>query len=250
MESDAMSRNEVRNNLVISGSGSASGGIFHAVKINGEGTITGDIDCTDYKTNGSSRIVGNVKAQEIKVNGHSEIEGSVEADVVIINGQTDIGGNLSVKKLKLQGKTDIGGSLAGDQLELGGVIQIHSDCEAELFALKGSFNIGGLLNAGTIDIHLYGPCHVREIGGEAINVKLSGWIHSLHKIIQSLFPGLEKRLTADTIEGDDIYLEYTTANVVRGNRIRIGQGCEIDRVEYKDEFRREKDGKVLEYIQI
>ena len=32
----------------------------------------------------------------------------------------------------------------------------------------------------------------------------------------------EKRLTADSIEGDDIVLEYTTAQVVRGHNVRLG----------------------------
>jgi cytoskeletal protein CcmA (bactofilin family) len=241
-----MTTYETGKHLKISGSGSAAGGIFDDVNINGEGTISGDIECNDYKINGTSRIVGNVKAKEIKVNGHSEIEGSVQSVLVSISGQTDVGGDVAVKKLKLQGKMEIGGSLTGDQLDLSGLIQIQGNCEAELFNLKGSCKIGGMLNAGTIDVYLYGPCHIREIGGEAINVKMSGVVHGLHKLIQSFFPGMEKRLNAETIEADDVYLEYTTAKVVRGNRIHIGRGCEIERVEYKEHFQQDKNSTVIE----
>ena len=36
------------------------------------------------------------------------------------------------------------------------------------------------------------------------------------------------------IEGDDVDLEYTEADVVRGRRVRIGEGCSIGRVEYSE----------------
>ena len=35
-------------------------------------------------------------------------------------------------------------------------------------------------------------------------------------------------------EGDDVVLEYTQADVVRGRRVRIGEGCSIGRVEYSE----------------
>ncbi|MGP3783292.1 hypothetical protein [Paenibacillus sp. 1A_MP2] len=35
------------------------------------------------------------------------------------------------------------------------------------------------------------------------------------------------------IEGDDIELEYTEAEVVRGDKIKIGPGCRIGTVEYR-----------------
>ena len=43
-------------------------------------------------------------------------------------------------------------------------------------------------------------------------------------------------LAAKVIEGDDIYLENTTADMVRGNKVKIGPGCQIGVVEYRDDF--------------
>ncbi|MFD0678063.1 MULTISPECIES: hypothetical protein [unclassified Paenibacillus] len=246
-----MTNNDVRGDLIISGSGSTAGGIFDNVKINGEGTISGDIESNEFKTNGSSRTQGNVKSKVIKVNGIARIEGNVEAEQLNVNGQSDIGGDVAVRSLKLQGKSEIGGNLTGDLLEIGGELKVQRDCAAETFLYKGSFLISGMLNAGKIDIQLFGPCKVREIGGETISVKRTGLGLSLHKIIHSLFiPGFEDRLNVDTIEGDDIYLEYTTAKVVRGNRINIGPGCEINHVEYKDHFEQIKGTQVKEFSKI
>jgi hypothetical protein len=41
-------------------------------------------------------------------------------------------------------------------------------------------------------------------------------------------------LEADTIEGDEIFLENTKARVVRGKKIQIGEGCKIESVEYSE----------------
>ena len=54
-------------------------------------------------------------------------------------------------------------------------------------------------------------------------------------------------LNAEIIEGDEIYLENTKAKVVRGNRVTIGPGCDIDFVEYQNHFQCEKGTKVGSY---
>ena len=46
----------------------------------------------------------------------------------------------------------------------------------------------------------------------------------------------EKRLTAETIEGDVVWLENTTAKVVRGKNVTVGPGCVVDLVEYAESY--------------
>jgi hypothetical protein len=52
------------------------------------------------------------------------------------------------------------------------------------------------------------------------------------------------QLVTDTIEGDDIYLEYVKAKVVRGNNIEIGPDCEIDLIEYKNTLKQHESSRV------
>lgn len=47
-----------------------------------------------------------------------------------------------------------------------------------------------------------------------------------------MIPKLKSELHAGVIEGDYIDLEFTTADIVRGNVVIIGNGCSIGRVEY------------------
>jgi len=215
--------------LKINGQSSAAGGNYNDLIVNGEGRITGDLDCIKLKINGQCDINGNVKAVSVEVNGSNSIKGNLEAEIAKIYGSADIDGNVSV-----------------DKAETYGSISINGDCNAEVFKIEGTFAIEGLLNAGELELSLYGSSKAREIGGENITVKRKG---------KSGFLGLKrmmqgKELTVDTIEGDDIYLENTQAKVVRGNNIEIGPGCEIELVEYKNSLKQDDKADISTHTKI
>lgn len=235
--------NENRRDLRISGSGSAPGDTYKNAIINGEGKINGNLDCDDFITNGTSEINGSVKAVNFTVRGASSVGGKLQAEEIKIGGSVDIQRNVSVKKMKISGSADIGGSITAEKCVIKGYFKVKGDCEAEVFVAKGEINIGGMLNAGNIEIDHYGDCRVKEIGGEKITVKEYA-AFGLHKIIKFFHsPG---KLFAETIEGDYIYLENTSAKTVRGSNIKIGPGCEIELVEYANSFEQEEGALVRE----
>lgn len=215
--------------LIINGQSSSAGGNYNAVIINGEGRIAGDLDCIKLKINGRCDINGNVKAESVEVYGSNSIKGNLEAERAKIHGTADVNGNLSVNK----------------KAEIYGSIDVDGDCNAEIFNITGTFAIKGLLNAGELKLSLYGSSKAREIGGEKITVKRKGKydLLGLKDMIMSI-SGQGKELTVDTIEGDDIYLENTQAKVVRGNNIKIGPDCEIELVEYKNDFNQDENAEV------
>ena len=114
-------------------------------------------------------------------------------------------------EVKIRGTINADGSLISEKIDLLGNINVRHDCNSETFTSKGVFVIGGLLNASNIDISLYGECHVKEIGGETIKIKR---MHKelFHRVLKYIVPEIDfgGRLVTDTIEGDDIYVEYTT----------------------------------------
>ncbi|WNB91490.1 polymer-forming cytoskeletal protein [Bacillus sp. NEB1478] len=251
----------VQQNLKISGSGSASGGVYNHVNVNGSGKITGDIECDIFSCNGSSNVKGNVKAESVKVNGSANIEGNMDAHEVSINGSSDIDGNVNCKEIKIQGSASIKGELkakeiyvrgtssvdgnvAGDEIEIRGQVKIKGDCEAESFNSRGNFSISGLLNAGHIDIELLRHCEAKEIGGEHIVVRKTNDSTGLKKLIKYFVSQNDDSLSADVIEGDHVYLEYTQAKVVRGNTVEIGPGCKIENIEYKESLEIDENAKV------
>jgi cytoskeletal protein CcmA (bactofilin family) len=211
--------------LKINGQSSAAGGKYNAVIINGEGRIEGDLDCINLKINGKCSMNGNVKADSVNVNGEASIKGDLEAEKAKIHGTADIDGNLSV-----------------DKAETYGIISVDGDCNAEIFKIGGTFAVEGLLNAGELELTLYGSSRAREIGGEKITVKRKGKYDLLG--LKSMIIGRGKGLTVETIEGDDIYLEDTKAKVVRGNNIELGPGCEIELVEYNNGLKKDEKADV------
>lgn len=225
---------EVRNDIKTAGGGSFSGGTYGDVTFNGSGTINGDVDAITYRVNGAGSNNGRVKSQSIVVNGTGSFNGEVQASEMTVNGDANIRDGAGIGRLVVKGNLSVGGSLAVHDVELRGFLRVAGDCQAEQFTGEGGFTIAGLLNSGNLDITVQAASSAREIGGERIVVRQpTGNIASLTGLL-TVFA--EKRLTAETIEGDVVWLENTTAKVVRGKQVTIGAGCVIDLVEYADSY--------------
>ncbi|CAJ1002411.1 MULTISPECIES: polymer-forming cytoskeletal protein [Brevibacillus] len=223
---------EKRHNLLISGMGSASGGVFNNVRIDGMSKVNGDLSCVRFLCNGKADINGSVTADDsIEVNGLATIAGFLKAEHVVING-----------------KATVRGDIVGERAELSGMPNITGNCEVETLTIKGGIRIDGLVNAETIDVRLYGHSRIREMGGKTISVRRE--TNDLSRFLAFLFPPFASKLSADSIEGDDIYLEYTQAGVVRGNNVRIGPGCDIELVEYRNKYEQSPEAKVTRHQQV
>jgi len=209
----------------IAGAGTVSGGTYGEVVIAGAGTVRGDVDCLAFKVGGVADVQGTLSAQTITVGGSASFMGDVRGTDVVFSGNADVHGALRADSLKISGVARIDGAVTAPRVEIRGTTKIGDGCEAETFDAQGVFSVGGLLNAGTVTIRLYGGCDAHDIGGETIDVRLaSAW---------TFLPFMgDRNLTADSIEGDTIYLENTRAKVVRGANVTIGAGCTIDLVEY------------------
>lgn len=236
---------EARHNVEIMGVGSSTGGFCGDVAINGIGKINGDLDCIELVCDGLGEVNGSTKAVVVKINGKGDFKAGLSAEELAVNGHATVKGAVIIKELKLEGWMTVHDSLSTEALDAKGAITVEGDCNAETFLVKGGFTINGLLNAGTINVKLYGPGRAREIGGGKIDVK-RGHTMRLKNLIKALFLGdpFPEVLNADSIEGDDIYLEYTRAKVVRGGKVRLGPGCEIDQVEYKEALETDREARV------
>ncbi|GEO25590.1 hypothetical protein AAC03nite_13750 [Alicyclobacillus acidoterrestris] len=181
------------NHWTIHGTAQSAGGTFEKVTVHGEGKVTGDIQCAHLKVMGTFQVDGALFANSAKV----------------------------------MGTVEVAKDWRGDHVHVLGEMKVRGDCNVEKFKCQGSFNIGGLLNAGAIELSLYGDSSVLEIGGETIRVKPSHRWRAKGA----------RQLTVDTVEGDHIVLYDTVARVVRGNDVEIGSGCDVKVVEYRDNLR-------------
>ncbi|MDQ0202165.1 cytoplasmic protein [Neobacillus ginsengisoli] len=215
-------------NLIINGSGSYPGGHYDKISIRGEGTIVNDVESSAFNVYGTSDSEQNVKTGSVKILGEANVNGNIEADETLVMGTMEVGGKAHLKKIKIFGLLVVGERLSGDKAVIKGNISVKGDVEYEAFDSSGGFEIKGLLTADTIKVGLrFGQSTAEEIGGGKITIK---------KKKNSLLPfgkGIGS-LTAKIIEGDDIHLENTKAEIVRGNDVKIGPGCQIGLVEYRN----------------
>jgi len=239
--------NAGKGDLKIDGSGSAPGDEYNSVKINGAGRIIGDTVCREFRINGSGNVDGNLDLEDGRINGTGTIDGNVKVKQLKITGSGQIRGTVSGDNITVSGSVTIGENLDVQIVKIEGSAKIGHDCNAENFNSDGTFEIGGLLNADEINIKLYhSKSRAREIGGERIRVVTGS--SAGFNVLKTIFTlGMYNPiLEADSIEGDEIYLENTTAKVVRGSNVTVGKGCNIGLVEYKSVFQQAGDAKVGE----
>ncbi len=238
---------EDKRSASLSGAGKLSGGDYTRVSISGAGKVTGDLKAEELRISGAGKVEGNVEATQVSVSGGASFAGSVTADEMSVSGAARIGGDAKVKELKCSGTFRVTQNVTAEYVKVSGHIHVGGSLEAEIFKASGGFSIEGLLSADKVEVRLGGKCHANEIGGEKIEILRGGFRE--HGI---LFDGLVRmfsgggvaELKAGSIEGDDIELEDTTADAVRGRRVKIGPGCRITVVEYSETLEVHPSAKV------
>lgn len=204
--------------LIISGVSDGAGGSYDSISIDGVG-----------------KVIGPLVARIFKGNGHIRLRSDLTAGEMECNGTMNVKGYLQVGEMKVDGMLNIGENLRGESCTLNGLMSIKGNCEFEDFAGGGAFTVGGLLSAGHMNFELHGQGKANEIGVESLIIRQANkgaW----SKLWGGIIPKFRSELSARTIEGDYIDLESTTADIVRGNVVIIGQGCSIGRVEYRSQL--------------
>lgn len=193
----------------ISGSSTMPGGEYDRVSISGSGTVQGDLRCQSLSCSGSARVQGDVDcAGEVRSSGSSKVTGSITCESLSCSGAVKCEGSiLSRGLIHSSGAMKVSGSLEGGEVDVSGGLEA-ADIRCQELRCSGAMNVSG---GGSIRI--YKPTQISLLG---------------------LFHGSVSCAQAGDIEGDDVDLEYTQADVVRGRRVRIGEGCSIGRVEYSE----------------
>ncbi len=212
------------------------------VRLTGASKIKG-CDCEKFSSSGASKVEGNVKADIAKISGATKVEGDMivkklgssgsikvegktEADLMDLSGASKFEGTVKADRIKSGGSTKFESDVTAEEIETSGAFKAEQNIKAESFKASGAFVIEATLEASEIMLKPGADCRIGNIKGGDILVEIgSGGFFSFVK---------KGNLKVDTIKGDEIYLEGTTANLVEGNTVRIGPGCNIGTVRGKD----------------
>ncbi|MCD8005896.1 MAG: polymer-forming cytoskeletal protein [Oscillospiraceae bacterium] len=194
----------------ISGACNVAGGEYKNISISGAGKVTSDVKCQNFEVSGSGHVAGSVECTgEFKISGSGRVDGDVKC------GSCDLAGAANVKSIEADGKVSLAGAITAD-----------GNISGEKVIIVGVANINGLINGDEIRITFDGDVKANEIGGGIIKIA--------PKEVRGFFKKRIKPAEIGTIEGDEISLELVKADVVRGANVKIGDGCEIGRVEYSE----------------
>ena len=222
---------ENNRKLIITGIGKSNGGDVHLAKIEGMGKIEGDVTCTEFQVDGTGDLQGSLKAMKAAINGIVTVHGSLHAN-----------------KFNLEGKLKVEGNMISEHIRMNGMVTVKGNCESETFEANGRMQME-MLNAGQIKLSLQGASRIEEIGGEDIHIREQS-SKGFGKWLQSALGPFSNKLNAGVIEGDQIYLENTTADMVRGGKVKIGPGCTIANVEYKQSLDVHSSSKIIKHVQV
>ena len=212
------------------------------VKIMGESTI-GAGPYNNINIKGNCRTEEDLSCKELKVMGDITIGQSLTCEYTRIMGTMKVKENCVLQKAHILGEVVAEGDWQSDMTSVMGKLSVNGKCDAEEMSVRGVLKVRGLFNFDRAEfISSNTTSMINEMGGRKIEVRKSK--ASLPRPFRSTI------LEAQSIEADEMTLDYTNANVLRGSRIRIGKHCRIGKVEYSESLFVEKGAVVEEQEKI
>src|SRR3989440_4519299 len=191
------------------------------IRIVGSGVVSGNpVRTHEFKSAGSARVQGSLIAEVARIAGACSFEGDVQVEEFRSAGSVRVAGNLQAETIESSGSLQVEGSIKAEEVSSSGSLQVKGRVQAEEFRSSGSVRIDQGLTAEEVEIDLGGTSKIPTIEGESVRVKATGG-----------FFRIRGELIAESIKGEGIELEATTANLVKGETVSIGPHCKIAAVE-------------------
>jgi len=230
--------------MKIAGSGSITPGEYENIRVSGSGKICGPVRCRSLHASGSVFAEGDIFCEEeIHVSGSGRFRGTLQAGEFRAAGSAHVDGDLIVTgEAKAAGSFRCDGGIRAGVLHLAGGIRVEKDAEAEEARISGAFRCGGLLNAERVELRTDGGMDIGSIGGSVIRVQWESRGFNLRNLVRKNCEGTVT--VRGAVEGDDILLECVTAPRVSGRTVVIGEGCNIDLVQYSETVEISPDARV------
>ncbi len=235
----------------ISGSGSIAAGDYNEkVSISGSGRIDGNLRCVAFSCSGSAKSSGYIAcSDDVHISGSCKVEKDMSAKSIHVSGAASVGGSITVQDdLKISGGAKCRGDIKCAVLRCSGSVDIGGEVEAEEARISGRITCSGLLNAEKVDISLDGSgSKVGAIGGSEIKIYSGKSKNSVSRmpLLAKIVGAASGSLTVDEcIEGDIVAIECVSSPKVVGRIVAIGQGCDVELVQYSEEIEISPDAKV------
>ena len=232
----------------ISGSGQIAAGEYETIRISGSGQLSGLVRCNSLHVSGTANGCELACGNDVHVSGSSKFSGRVTTGSIAVSGSFSGDGDIVAKeRVAASGSIRCGGMMKSKVISISGKGSIAGDVEAETVKVKGKLDCAGLLNAEEIEIEFKEGMAIGSIGGSKIVISKRS--EEKKRVRLPLFSSLATAADGivrvkNSVEGDDIALEGVTVPRVSGRVVAIGEGCEIDLVQYSEQVEISPEAKV------
>ena len=205
-------------NLEINGLGQSSGGHFNEVRVEGVARLSGPVKCTDFN------IEGIGYAQEIECLENVSVEGVLNAK------------SLKANNIHVSGLCRVKGNIKASILSVEGYLSTTQTVKVKQARIEGKVKFKGAVEAENLDLTFVDHSTFDVIGATHLLIKRS--LHSQFGY-KSRHLSLRKKnciFEGQLLEGEHIEVEYCHVKQIYGDVIKIGPGCIIEEIEYKDQL--------------
>lgn len=185
---------------------------------------------------GSVSVLPNVHVTKISSHGYSSFHGKVNSQFLYNTGHCTIRGSFVIDEIRSNGHLDLRQGEVNKMKSSGSVV-IHSSIKAKHFEATGTIH-APKLTSELFTLSLSGKSQIKRLAAAHIQV-------DSHKSLFSL--GI-KKLVCDHIIGKNIQVTNTTANVIEGEHVMIGDHCSIRTLYYSENYSISPKASVTEVI--
>ena len=223
-------------NVRISGSGVIPAGEYDNISVSGSSRMSGVVKCSSLSASGSLRGESLDCTGKIKTSGSTSLAGNVRANSISASGTFKCGRDVfATDSISTSGTFKCGGSVKCNKLSVSGSVSVNAGIEAERVESSGMLRCGGLINAEQVHVKSCDKLEAASIGGTTVVIKLSKF-KRFFKRIPIISGAVKNARVANSIEADEVNIEYVNCPKVMGRVVKIGRGCRIDSVEYSEKI--------------
>ncbi|HAX72083.1 MAG TPA: hypothetical protein DCY20_01025 [Firmicutes bacterium] len=237
----------------MSGMGSSDGGAFKKVDISGIYTFHTDISAEIFICSGIAKCKESLQTKTFESSGVTKVGMNLKAHVMEVSGTCKIGGNLEVSQMKTSGIVRVGQNLKAHEIDMTGMLKVEENIETEKLSISGDLKNKGFINAEQVVIQAEGNVLFNEIGAAKVKIKdersgtfWSSVLFGVYRLATLNFNG-NHAAVGKLIEGDEIEIEYSKIDILRGKHIKIGPHCLINEIEYSETLEIDPTSKVVTY---
>ena len=191
-----------------------------------------------WTAQGAAKVLGDVEVDVAELSGLASIRGAVRGGSLSMVGTLDVGGAVDLSgALSVDGEGEFGGTVrsgsftgagtlrlrggltASTTVRTDGSLEVHGRVDAKSLEFRGRLQVDEEIAVAELTGSLKGDSAVRSIRADRITLRRGGRF------------GARGRFVVTTIEAKDVTLEDVDAEYVRADRVVLGPGAQVARVD-------------------